>query len=437
MISPQTFARYAAMRVPRYTSYPTAPHFSAAIGPTEYLHWLTQLPPDDAVSVYVHVPFCNEMCWYCGCHTTVTRRRSPVDRYVGALLREIELVAGHVSARLGIGHLHLGGGSPTLLSPADVAALRSRLDRHFDVLDDAELAVEVDPRTLTPDLARAFGTAGINRASLGVQSFDPKVQEAINRIQSFEVTKDATEMLRAAGVRGINFDLIYGLPFQSVESCIDTVNQALRLSPDRFAVFGYAHVPSFKAHQRKIDQRALPSAAERAAQAEAISDALVRAGYELVGLDHFARPGDSLVRSAAAGTLHRNFQGYTADACPTLIGLGASSIGHLPQGYVQNATRIGDYAEHMAEGRLATVRGCLLDDGDRRRAAIIEQLMCNYRAELGSVAVSIDELEADGLIRRSGGSIEVVDEAKPLVRVVAAAFDAYLPSSAAQHVTAV
>ena len=300
-----------------------------------------------------------------------------------------------------------------------------------------ESAVEIDPRTLSTELAAAFARAGVNRASLGVQSFDPRVQEAINRVQSFETTAAAVRTLRDSGIPVINLDLIYGLPFQTIESCLNTVEQALRLQPDRLAVFGYAHVPSFKAHQRKIDESALPGPTERREQADAIAQALTLRGYHQIGLDHFALPGDSLAVAAERGALHRNFQGYTTDPCRTLVGLGASAIGRLPAGFVQNATRIPDYERRIATGQLATVRGCTIGEEDNRRGVIIEQLMCNYRAQVGSIDAPLDHLIGDGLIRRSGDVIEVVDEAKPLVRVIAAAFDANFLGSTAQHSRAI
>jgi oxygen-independent coproporphyrinogen-3 oxidase len=437
MIPAETFARYAAMRVPRYTSYPTAPNFSAAVDHLEYRRWLRALPAGAPVSLYLHIPFCREMCWYCGCHTTVTRRKAPVSRFVATLVREIALVASELPARLRTGHVHWGGGSPTLLTTEDVSLVHGALKDAFRLDPLAENAVEIDPRTLTPELASAFGRAGINRASLGVQSFDPEVQAAINRVQSFEMTAEAVRLLRERGIPAINFDLIYGLPFQTVRSCQDTVEQALRLQPDRLAVFGYAHVPSFKPHQRKIDESALPGPAERYQQARAIASALTAAGYRQIGLDHFALPGDSLASAAEDGALHRNFQGYTADPCKVLIGFGASAIGRLPQGFVQNATRIPDYERRIAGGELATVRGCRVGLEDERRGAIIEELMCNYRAQVGGVDAGLSRLEADGLIRRSGDLIEVVEQARPLVRAVAAAFDTYLSDSAATHAVAV
>ncbi|MFP5329636.1 MAG: oxygen-independent coproporphyrinogen III oxidase [Alphaproteobacteria bacterium] len=436
-MSAEIFARYAAMRVPRYTSYPTAPHFSPAVDHHEYRRWLRSVPAGEPVSIYVHIPFCREMCWYCGCHTTVTHRQAPVARYVADLVREMQLVAAELPGRLRVGHLHFGGGSPTLLTPKQAETLCHELDRHFDRDRAAEFAVEIDPRTLTEALARAFGEAGVNRASVGVQSFDPKVQTAINRLQSFETTSKAVAALRNHGIAAINLDLVYGLPFQTVRSCVDTVEQALELKPDRLSVFGYAHVPGMKAHQRKIDEAALPATEERQAQADAIASALVDAGYRQVGLDHFVLPSDPLAIAAESGALHRNFQGYTLDPCRTLLGFGVSAIGRLPHGFVQNASRIPDYRRRIGEGRLAVVRGYKLSEEDSRRAAVIERLMCDYRADVSGVAAPLDELERDGLIRRKGPIIEVVEEARPLVRVVAAAFDSNLAGSEARHVTAV
>lgn len=437
MISPDVFARYAAMRVPRYTSYPTAPHFSAAVDHREYRRWLRSLAAGEAVSIYLHIPFCREMCWYCGCHTSVARRRPPISRYIDALIAEIRLVGSELQSRHRIGHLHWGGGSPTLLTPVDVARVTEALAEVFQIDPLAENAVEIDPRTLMEPLAAAFSRAGVNRASVGVQSFDPVVQQAINRRQSVATTARAVEMLRANGIPSINFDLVYGLPFQTLASCLDTVGRSLALQPDRLAVFGYAHVPSFKPHQRNIDQSALPDPVERHAQANAMAAALTGAGYRQIGLDHFALPGDSLALASEERKLRRNFQGYTTDSCTTLIGFGASAIGRLPQGFVQNSQKIPDYERRIAGGRLGVVRGSWITEEDARRAAIIERLMCDYEAAIGDMDVPLAELEADGLIRRSGSSIEVTEAGRPLVRAVAAAFDAYLVQSTTPHVTAV
>lgn len=434
----ETFARYAAMQVPRYTSYPTAPNFSQTIGAETYLRWLAGLEPGSDISLYLHIPFCREMCWYCGCHTSVTRRRGPVERYVAALRSELRLVAAVLPGQMRVRHLHWGGGSPTLLAAGEFDALAGDLRACFDIAEDAEHAIEIDPRTLTVDFVAALARNGVNRASLGVQSFDAQVQRTINRVQSVEQTAAALCMLRASGIQAVNFDLVYGLPHQTVASCLQTVQQSLAMRPDRLAVFGYAHVPDFKPHQRKIDSSGLPCPEERQRQAQAIAESLQFAGYRRIGLDHFALPDDSLAQAFEAGSLHRNFQGYTTDPSPVLIGLGASAIGKLPQGFVQNATNIAEYQRRIAGRHLPITRGCRVSSDDSRRAAIIERLMCDYRADAGRVAApALTELERDGLIRRTGSVVEVREEARPLVRTVAAAFDAYLPQSTVRHVPAV
>ena len=408
------------------------------------------MPADTLGSLYLHVPFCRAMCWYCGCHTTVTARAEPIARYVAALSREAEMVADALPRPLTLGHVHFGGGTPTLLEPDQLRALIALLRRRFAFARYAEIAIEIDPRTLVEPMAAALGETGFTRASIGVQCFDPAVQRAINRVQGFAETAAAVAMLRAAGVERINFDLIYGLPKQTVESCLTTVAQALALAPDRLAVFGYAHVPVMKPHQGKIDLADLPGAAERARQAAAMADALRGAGYVQVGLDHFARPDDALAQAAQDGQLRRNFQGYTTDRADVLIGLGASAIGRLPAGYVQNAAPIPAYLKQIAAGRLAAARGYALSDDDRLRGAIIERIMCDHAVDVAAVCrahgadsrallatVALDPLERDGLVVREGSTVRLLPGAHPLVRSVAAAFDAHLPKTAGRHAAAV
>ena len=447
----EILARYADRPLPRYTSYPTAPHFIAAVGSDSYRQWLEDVPPGSDASLYLHLPFCRSRCWYCGCHTTVSARDEPIARYVDALAGEIDLVAEALPQRIVVKHIHFGGGTPTLMQPQQFIALMDQLRDRFDIADDAEIAIEIDPRTLDKAMVDALVVGGVNRASLGVQCFDPVVQRAINRVQSFDETKTAVVMLRAAGIAAINFDLIYGLPHQSVESCLVTAARSLELEPDRFAVFGYAHVPTFKLHQRKIEESALPGGADRLAQAEAIAGALVGADYRRIGLDHYARPSDALAVAAENGGLHRNFQGYTVDACETLIGFGASSIGRLPQGYVQNAVRIGDYQRRIAAGDLAVGKERAFAPEDRLRAAVIERIMCDYRVDLDEVcgrfgadpdkllasAEGLDQLGGDGIVRREHNVITIANNARPLVRVLAAAFDQYLGAAPARHSRAI
>jgi oxygen-independent coproporphyrinogen-3 oxidase len=448
-LSPELLARYADARLPRYTSYPTAPNFSAEVEEAEYRSWLASLPATDA-SLYLHIPFCAAMCWYCGCHTTVAARKAPMLRYLACLRQEIELVARYRRQLLLVQHVHFGGGTPTLMPPQQLQLTMDRLQTHFRIANDAEIAIEIDPRTFTADMALTLGVCGFNRASIGVQSFDLAVQQAINRVQSFDVTQAAVSLLRTNGVRAINFDLIYGLPKQTVQSCLDTVEQALALRPDRFAVFGYAHVPSFKPHQRKIDGAALPDSEMRFAQSRAIAEALVGAGYVEIGLDHFALPDDPLAKASANGRLHRNFQGYTTDEAEVLIGLGASSIGRMPQGFVQNEVRIPEYERLVRQCRLPVARGYRFSGEDRMRGAIIERLMCDHRVDVGAVcrcfgsdasellqAVPLEPLIAEGLVERNGELISIAPHARPLVRSIAAAFDAHLSATSDRHSRAV
>jgi oxygen-independent coproporphyrinogen III oxidase len=442
-------ARYADERLPRYTSYPTSPRFGPAVGEAEYRGWLAGLAPGLTGSLYLHVPFCRTMCWYCGCHTTVARRDGPVQDYVALLRREIGLVADALGRRPEIGHVHFGGGTPTILDGADLEALVALLRERFAVLPEAEIAVEIDPRTLPEATVAALARAGVTRASLGVQSFDPAVQQAINRIQSFGQTAAAVERLRRAGIAGINFDLVYGLPRQTVASCVETVERAVALRPDRLSVFGYAHVPSFKKHQQKIRDAELPDGPARLAQAEAIAAALQDAGYRRIGLDHYALPADGMALAQERGRLRRNFQGYTTDGADFLLGFGASAIGRLPAGYVQNEVVIGSWAERVEAGGLPVAKGYALTGEDRLRADLIERVMCDFRVDLGRVFraharepdlaafPALGRLEADGVIRRDGAAIEVSEEARDLVRAVAAAFDAYLGASGRTHSRAV
>jgi len=448
-VTPELVAKYDA-RVPRYTSYPTAPHFESAVDDAAYRAWLAELPRRSPVSLYLHVPFCASLCWYCGCHTRVVRGYGAIGEYAGLLEREIDLVAGETGP-LGAGHVHWGGGTPNMLSGPDLARLMAVLGQRFGIAANSEVSVELDPRILDEEKVKALAAAGITRASLGVQDFHPEVQRAINRIQPFEMTRRAVEWLRAAGIGGINFDLIYGLPLQTVDSVVDTVDQAASLAPERIALFGYAHVPWMKKHQLLMPQDKLPGPAERVRQADAAADRLVEHGYLRVGLDHFARPDDPMARRLVEGELHRNFQGYTDDACATLLGFGVSAIGSLPQGYVQNTTDVTVYRDRLRAGRLATQRGRRLSGDDRLRREIIERLMCDLRVDvaeiaerhdvaperLGDALPQVDELAADGIAVRDGWNIVVTEEGRPLVRSVCAAFDTYLQKDATRHSRAI
>lgn len=444
-------AKYAERAVPRYTSYPTAPHFTAKCSETIYRDWLVRLDPDEPISLYLHVPFCRQMCWYCGCNMKLAGRYGPISDYVRHLFAEIDLVAEALPTRMSVKHLHLGGGTPTVLSPEDLAALISHLNDHFRLTADTERAIESDPRTLTGPMMRTIGSLGFTRVSFGVQEFDPTVQAAINRIQPPEMVTQATAGLRAAGVRGINFDLIYGLPHQTTAAIHRTVEQCAEMQPDRIALFGYAHVPWLAKNQRMISADALPGAAERAAQAEDAANTLVARGYVRIGIDHFALPGDALALAAANGTLRRNFQGYTSDSAQTLIGIGATAIGYTPQGFVQNVAETGAWSRAVMEDRLPVARGHAMDADDSLRAHVIERIMCDGYVDLKNAGRAFefseswyaDEMPAlakladDGIILCANGRLSLTKVGLPLARVVAAVFDTYLSTGTARHSAAV
>jgi oxygen-independent coproporphyrinogen-3 oxidase len=444
-------ARYASARLPRYTSYPTAAEFDASVDADTYAGWLAALPPEAPLSLYLHVPFCAELCHYCGCTTTAVKRYAPVADFVDALAAEIDLVADRLGARRPVSHIHWGGGTPTTLSAADMGWIGTVLAGRFDIRPDAEIAVEVDPRRLTDQHLAAFRTLGVNRVSVGVQDFDPVVQKAIGRIQSVAETAAAIDGLRAAGVAGINIDLVYGLPYQTPDGFDRTIDEVVAMAPDRVALFGYAHVPWMKRHQALIPEAALPSTEERLAFADRSAERLKAAGYVAVGLDHFARPGDALALAARFGTLHRNFQGYTTDSATALVGFGPSAIGSLPGGYAQNHATIGPWRAAIRAGRLATARGVAVDDDARLDAAVIEKLMCGLGVDLAALALvhrrcpshfatalpAIDRLAADGLVERHGWRLTIPPEARPFVRHVCAAFDGYRRDVPQRHAAAV
>jgi oxygen-independent coproporphyrinogen III oxidase len=435
---PETVRKFAS-RVPRYTSYPTAQSFTTEIGATDYRNWLSEVAPDERVSLYTHIPFCETLCWYCGCTTKMVKRYDPVKAYLNALTQEIANVSKQLGRRQPVSHLHWGGGSPNILSPGDIRRLAQSLRHHFDVLPDTEFAVEIDPRQYEPEKIQAFVDAGVTRVSLGVQDFDRRVQEAINRLQSFDDTKLAVDAFRAAGIRSLNIDLVYGLPHQTRASVMQTIDQVLELSPDRVALFGYAHLPSRIPHQRQIPEAALPDSIERYAQASRAAHHLQAAGYVRIGMDHFAKPDDPL----ACHPVHRNFQGYTSDGSDTLIGLGASAIGSFRQGYAQNAVPTGHYIQAVTEHGLATVRGVALSDDDRARALAINRLMCDMRFPvdelrksfgpagdaLVSEAQALLQADDEQLLEPEGDGFTVTEKGRPFVRSVCACFDAYFGST--------
>lgn len=432
---------------PRYTSYPTAPHFKPSVGPAEARQWLSELPDRARLSLYLHIPFCTELCWYCACTTKASRRYEPVAAYVETLLTEIETVGQLLPKGAEAGHIHWGGGSPSMLQPADIHRILEALRARVTFAADVEHAMEIDPRQATDALLDALAAEGFNRISLGVQDFDVSVQAAINRYQSLEETKAVVDGFRRRGITAINIDLVYGLPHQTDESVARTIDSVLLLKPSRLAVFGYAHVPAKARPQRLIDTKVLPGPRERMRQSALINEHITKAGYVAVGIDHFALPDDSMARAS----VRRNFQGYTTDASDILIGLGASAISKLPQGYLQNHPATPEYKRLVEAGGLATARGLAFSADDRVRAAVIERLMCDFTfcrtdllAQFGAAAkpvvIEAEKLltgDAKELVERTPDGFRCTAQGRTFVRWLCTRFDAYWGQGSATHALAV
>jgi oxygen-independent coproporphyrinogen-3 oxidase len=423
--------QHLATAAPRYTSYPTAAEFTSAVGADAQAAALAAVAPDATLSLYVHVPYCEQICWYCGCNTGAANRRSRLDVYAAALKAEIATVAERLGGRGRVASVHFGGGSPNALPAATLAGVVADLRGRFDIGSDVEVAVELDPRGLDAAYIDALAATGVGRVSLGVQTFARHVQERINRVQPFETIAAAVARLRAAGIQAINFDLMYGLPGQLVGDLVETIDLALSLAPDRLAVFGYAHLP-----------RMLPRLAHQA---------LVEAGYAPIGFDHFARPGDPLAAAAADGRLRRNFQGFTDDPADVLIGLGASAISDFPDLLVQNEKDAGRYRARVLGGGLAGCRGAPRSDEDRLRGAVIEALLCSGEADVAALCrargenpsaldasiAALSPLVTDGLVDVTGRCVALRPDALPYARVVARAFDAYRAAGPARFSRAI
>jgi oxygen-independent coproporphyrinogen III oxidase len=431
--------------VPRYTSYPTAAQFEAGVGPAQHRAWLADLNEASA-ALYLHVPFCTQLCWYCACHTAAVNRAESLEAYARAVATEIDRVAAIAPEPI-VGAIQWGGGTPSQLGASRLVEIAERLALSFDRLSGAEISMEVDPRYCDDEVVGAMKEIGINRASMGVQDFDPAVQRAINRLQSVETTEMAARRLRRAGIAEINVDLVYGLPLQTLDSLSRTLEAAVALEPDRFAVFGYAHVPWMKPRQGLIDAAALPGTSLRVEMAALVARRLSDAGYVQIGLDHYAHPRDPLATAAATGRLRRNFQGYVVSDSPWVVGFGASAISSLPCGFTQNAASAARYIAAIETGELATARGLRLSDADRLRGEIIDRLMCVNAADIGSICrrhgvrpaeflAGIDALPKlieDGLVVLDRERLSVTDRGRPLVRSVCAAFDGHLATGGGRH----
>lgn len=437
--------KYAEQSAPRYTSYPTAPHFNASVDGGVFTRWLSELAPDASLSLYLHTPYCREMCWYCGCHAFAVKRDEPIADFVEALGAEIDLIAAATPARRVI-EIHWGGGTPNILSSERFEALVKRVGARFDFSSLERHAVEIDPRLLTEAQARAFARCGVNRVSLGVQDLDARVQAGIGRVQPFAVVARAATLLRDAGIGALSFDLMYGLPHQTPSSVRRAAEQTASLAPQRFSVFGYAHVPWFKSRQRLMDEAALPGTEARFELAEAIRRTLVECGYVAIGYDHYARVDDPLAVAARAGNLERNFQGFVETQANALIGLGPSAISTLPQGYAQNSPEVGAWRAAVLGGALATQRGVDLSDEDRWRRDLIMTLLCRFEVDLsryggrtrfGGELALLGPLLRDGVAIVDGQRLGIPETMRPLARLVAQAFDAYRDVGVARHSRAV
>lgn len=429
---------------PRYTSYPTADRFHASYTAQTYASYLGQRANSDKnppLSVYVHLPFCESLCYFCACNKVITQDRSRVTEYLRHLNTEMELVAGHLGEDRRTIQLHLGGGTPTFFSSDELRQLMAMIRRHFEFSPDAELGVEIDPRTVRPGTLEMLAEIGFNRNSFGVQDFDPAVQQAVNRIQPLEMVENAVTESRKAGFVSTNADLIYGLPKQTLASFSRTLDNLIALSPDRIALYNYAHLPNrFKA-QRLIVAADLPLAEERLQIFLMSTRRLLEAGYVYIGLDHFAKPGDELALARQDGSLHRNFQGYTTRAEADLIGFGVSAIGKVGNSYSQSSHSINAYYQHLAEGRLPVEKGIELSKDDVLRRDVIMTVMCSmplsferfereyeidfaryFAAELAALAPYADA----GLVEVTGNALRILPKGRLFVRAIGMVFDRYL-----------
>lgn len=433
---------------PRYTSYPTAPYFSEAFNEAA---WHEELLRSQAggrdLSLYVHIPFCDSLCYYCGCNMVATQDYTKASAYLDVLFDEIERISELAGEARVVRQIHWGGGTPTYLNPADILRLAQHLRSHFMIADDAEIGCEVDPRELTREHVRALQQAGFNRISLGVQDLDRRVQVAVNRVQPLALIRQVYDWMRADGFSSINMDLMVGLPHQTPASFAATLDEILTLAPDRLAVFGYAHVPWLKKHQKLINEPDLPDFATRVQLQQLIQDRLAGAGYVYIGMDHFARPADELVRAQHNKTLWRNFQGYTTHRNCDILAFGASAISQTDEVYAQNHKRLADYHHSVGAGHLPIERGLRITRDDNIRRDAITRLMCDLELDKAAFSqawaldfdtyfadslAALAELASDGLVEVTPDTVRVPDAGRIFLRNIAMAFDAYLQQAATE-----
>ena len=417
--------------VPRYTSYPTAVQFHAGFIEPDAVSRLQALDGKEAVSVYVHIPFCHSLCHYCGCHTKIVSHTDVVSAYVDMLCNEIKIAASHVTVRVKVSRIHFGGGSPNYAPVSDIEKILDTLRTCFSVDDGVKIDMECDPRLLTEEKITALYFIGIGRVSLGIQDFDESVQKAVHRIQPLEHVQGMVKSLRYVGIQDINFDLIVGLPEQTLDTVRRTVMETIEIRPSRIAVFAYAHVPWMKKHQKLLEKYRFPTPQERFLMHEDANIALCRAGYETIGIDHYALPESSLLQAQALGTLRRNFQGYTDDAATTILGFGLSAISQFKDAYTQNSLDAPAYRKSIDAGRLPVAKGYAMTVMDIETGWAIMQLMCYSQLDVSKCPVvpmargKLKELERDGIIRINGNIVVITEIGKPFTRVVASCFDPY------------
>lgn len=428
---------------PRYTSYPTAPEFNEAFAEPQYREHLARADEqhDQPLSLYVHLPFCESMCTYCGCHVIISRNHDKFSLYLDHVEKELELTAAALPRRRTVAQLHYGGGTPTSLNEAQLERLWGMLTKHFTLAPGAEVALEVDPCVTTEGQMRLLRRLGFNRVSMGVQDFTPEVQQAVNRIQPYDLTKRLYDLCRELGFGSINLDLIYGLPYQTPDNFQETLDKVIGLRPDRVAVFNFAHVPWIRPHQRRIDEATLPVTTQRFEIFARTLRSFAAAGYAQIGMDHFALPDDELAIAQRSRTLHRNFMGYITRPAPDMIGFGVSSIGDVAGAYAQNVKWLPEYYQAIEAGRLPVQRGFVLSQDDHVRRWVIHQLMCNFSLDIAETErrwglefgkyfadeqAALAEHEAAGFVTREAGRIEVTPVGRIFIRNVCMSFDTYL-----------
>ena len=429
---------------PRYTSYPTAPYFHEGIGATEYLDHVrhdNNNIKDRDLSLYFHIPFCDTLCYFCGCNMMVTRNQDKIEQYIEYLEKEIVLLKQNIDDDRKIRQLHWGGGTPTHLSPDQIRRLGGVIHKYFDFKEDAEVGVEIDPRELTRDHMVALSEVGFNRCSMGIQDFDPKVQKTVNRIQPESVTSDAVGWSKELGFTSLNLDLMYGLPYQNYKTYSETIDTVLKMNPDRLAVFNYAHLPNMIKHQQLIKEEWLPSGDQKLELLKLSIEKLNDAGYIYIGMDHFAKPDDELTVAMQNGTLYRNFQGYSTHAGINLFAIGITGIGMLSDIYVQNYKKLDDYYKALDNNTLPVMRGVTLNEDDQLRREVITELMCNFKLDkqrfeskykiqfdtyFADALTNLKSLEDDGLIVLGKEQLKVTDIGRLLIRNIALNFDYYL-----------